>query len=491
MGHADEPVETVARRRRVVPERDGPAGPATAPVRPAGLAGLQSSAGNAAVCALLASRAPGYPGGPPTAQRDITGGDPLPKLDAIRTRRLEERIPDATAPDGTLITDALRNAGDDGFVGKLQGTYRDEERDESISIINEELTSGATFADAQAAAEKRAVEFDDPNADALGRERERLKGLNEKKWYLGNAYQFTSVFFGATRQASEVTANQPVVDARKMIADRSIAAGPITKEDRTSFAAVLKKLPMLKAMLASKTRQPAGATLSAWKGGGSLADSITEDTEGMASKDQVRADIDNGDFTTRVVEADRFIKTIVEPGLLADIPAPQVVVHTKYGEFGFFSPWSWKDKNRFRAFQSGTTVHVASDEATPIIVHETGHYLEKTLPPEVWSDIARLMQTRHLAKAGDATKALPSRGTKKEGGFAGSYPATGPYTSRAYSSGDTEVMALTLEHLKHPDKTVDLIEKDPVQAALILRAIRPGEYAAFDAVRPFDKYLPG
>jgi hypothetical protein len=165
----------------------------------------------------------------------------------------------------------------------------------------------------------------------------------------------------------------------------------------------------------------------------------------------------------------------------------------KYSDASLFNPRSWKDANTFRAFTSGTEVHLAQNEEKAIIVHEIGHYLEKNLPIEVWSDISKLILARDIQATGRpaaSTKAVGSRGDPEEGGFAGEYPATGPYTSRAYTTGDTEVMSRTVELLSRPADTVKMIDKDPVQTALILRGLRPEEYAEMTELRPFDKYLP-
>lgn len=467
------------------PALDGGTGlaPPRRPLDPRTLARLQATAGNAAVCSLLPRRPS------PVVQRDITGGDQLPNLKDILRQRLERRIPEPAQDDDKLLEDVRRNIVDGGFLAGLKGTYRDAERDAAVGFITEELKSAATVVGAEANATKLAKEHDATNLDDLAREKERLKTLGDKK-FLGNAAQFVSVFFNMSAAATRVTAMVPVEKARDEISTRTIDTTVITKRVKEAFAAALKTLPIVVTLLKSATRDPRQVdAMAGWKGGGSLQGSITEDTEGMATKDQVRADIDNGSFRARVEEADRFIKTVVEPGQLAAIIPPKVVVHTKYGGVGF-SPWSWSGSYRFRAFQNGDEVHVASDEETAIIVHETGHYLEKELPPVVWADIANLVQTRHLAKGG-GKKAVPSRGGKEEGGFAGDYPVTGPYTSRAYEGGDTEMMSMTLEYLKRPSDTLRMIEQDPVQTALILRAVRPSEYAGLDALRPFDTYLPG
>ena len=57
-------------------------------------------------------------------------------------------------------------------------------------------------------------------------------------------------------------------------------------------------------------------------------------------------------------------------------------------------------------------------------------------------------------------------------------PATGLYSARYYEGGSTEVMSMTMEYFSQPAKAQYLLDRDPVQAAIILRAIIPREFSA-------------
>jgi hypothetical protein len=286
--------------------------------------------------------------------------------------------------------------------------------------------------------------------------------------------------------------NKVAGDRLSDLKNRTIAK-PIDPQSKKQFTTALKQMDFIKLILSDRKRDP-GATekvkSAEWKDGGKLEDGHTIETANQPLKQQVRGDIDNGKLLARIQEADRFIRLLVEPEQLAAIKHPTIVMHTKWAETSVFSPTSWTSSNVYRANQGGTVVNIAQNEETWTIVHEVGHYLERELPPETWSDIRTLIQSRHAqAKPTDPTKAVGGRGTSSEGGFAGEYPATGKYTSRAYSTGDTEMLSLTIEYLKNPDKTLTMLEKDPVQAAIILRNLRPKDYAA-NVGATFDEFIP-
>jgi hypothetical protein len=256
------------------------------------------------------------------------------------------------------------------------------------------------------------------------------------------------------------------------------------EQQKSAFATALKQMPTVKNLLTTyKAGEMPSAGNAQWKNGGKLSDSITESKINDAKNEKgsvVRTNVDNGKFKRRTDQADEFIKAMVEPHLLATLDRPKVVVHLKYNS-------AFRKVNSFRAYQDGNEVHVAQDEDTPVIVHEVGHYLEDQLPSELWHDIRLLMEARHAAAGGGkkAAKGISS----SEGGYKGKYLDV--YMAKAYGGrGSTEVMSMTMEYLADPSRIKTLLDKDPQQAAIILRGIRPKEYAATDALRPFDKFLP-
>jgi hypothetical protein len=78
-----------------------------------------------------------------------------------------------------------------------------------------------------------------------------------------------------------------------------------------------------------------------------------------------------------------------------------------------------------------------------------------------------------------------------EGRYRGEYAATGKYTSSAYgNAGSTEATSMTLEFLSDPYRVKTMIEEDPQQTAIVLRGLRPKEYAQTPELRDFDHFLP-
>lgn len=270
---------------------------------------------------------------------------------------------------------------------------------------------------------------------------------------------------------------------------------PLTKSQKKAFAAALKSMPTIQYLLEKHKSKETPISIAQWANGGFLSDNITESTKNDKTPPtdgtvNPRTDIDNGKFKRRVDDADQYVRTLVEPHLLAEIPRPGIIVHLKY------SGGLHKSVNTFRAFQSGHEVNVAQDEGTPTIVHEVGHYLEDNLPSELWHDIHIMLRARHLASVQKSGKEYGKvghgeSGMRGEGRYRGDYAATGKYTSSAYGgAGSTEMTSMTMEFLADPDRVKTMIEQDPQQTAIILRGLRPREYAQTQALRAFDQYIP-
>jgi hypothetical protein len=51
-------------------------------------------------------------------------------------------------------------------------------------------------------------------------------------------------------------------------------------------------------------------------------------------------------------------------------------------------------------------------------------------------------------------------------------------------------MSMTVEYLANPKKLTDMVEKDPLQAAIVLRALQPAAYDHEGDLRQFDKFMP-
>jgi hypothetical protein len=85
------------------------------------------------------------------------------------------------------------------------------------------------------------------------------------------------------------------------------------------------------------------------------------------------------------------------------------------------------------------------------------------------------MSPKKRAKKGGKLAFLEKRGVQEIGRYRGHYPVTGRYTSRQ-SAGSTEVASMTIEYLGDPSKAKQMIDKDPVQAAIVLRRLMPNAF---------------
>jgi hypothetical protein len=53
------------------------------------------------------------------------------------------------------------------------------------------------------------------------------------------------------------------------------------------------------------------------------------------------------------------------------------------------------------------------------------------------------------------------------------------YAAKLYASGDTELLSMTVQFFSQPDTAILMIQRDPVLAATVLRAIRPDDFTNF------------
>jgi hypothetical protein len=272
----------------------------------------------------------------------------------------------------------------------------------------------------------------------------------------------------------------------------------LTPEQKKPFATALKAMPTVDYILKQGTeqaQQPAQGGRPAWKDGGSLVDNIKEVNDFWKLRkafnwvfDSKRGEkrLKSKTFRRKVQSVDAMMKAIIAPEILRRIPKPALYVHSSAAQT-FSAPWG------FRAWASGgKELHVAYNEAASVIAHEVGHVVEEYLPMEVWHDVHLLLGARHTAAGGGGAfaGATPIITSFTEGRYGGDY-VTGKYTSTAYKGGNAEVISMAMEFFSSPAKALELIDGDPLHAAIVLRGIKPGEYAATDSLRPYDQFLPG
>lgn len=446
-------------------------------------------------------------------QRDkLAPGKDLPKIEDMTKKRFEELLAGDIGQTykARQISEAKSNIEDRSFTLKI---FNDGVKimnrlsmkppvigdlEEIEQIIEAALDGASDVNDAQQKAytllerpdernRKKMVEdfFYNTMSYSIKKSKTDITATRGEKWYLDPMRYFEHIQDNPDLGSYLEPRNTVSVDSltKAFLDIRPDKMPALPNDQKAGFADALKQITPVRRLLTYKT---AVGSHSAWKGGGSLND-VNNITESEIGNEDVKGSIirkkwDDGTFAKRVGMADQFIKSMVEPQLLAQIPVPKIFVHLKHAG-GIFT----RKRNTFRAHQSGDEVHVAQDEETSVIVHEVGHYLEDNLPSELWHDIRLLLESR----AGGETKVERGGvGMREEGRYPGEYPATGKYTSSAYpDKGSTEVMSMTLEYLSDPKKIKKMIENDPQQAAIILRGIRPKEYAETKELRQFDDYL--
>jgi hypothetical protein len=257
----------------------------------------------------------------------------------------------------------------------------------------------------------------------------------------------------------------------------------ITKKERTDLSAALLQMPTVQFFLtknrsatATQTKDGVDLTVAAWKGGHNLMDDAYFADYDRATKKVVytseKIPTAHAQYA-KVVEANNLLKRMIDSSILSTLLPPRVYVV--------------RDK-KFRAYASGNQVHISTDDGQEILVHEASHYIEDNAPSEMWHDIHTMMRARHKARVDERLAKKPrdaeadllghgDTGMKKEGRYRGTYAATGMYTSSAYDgAASTEVTSMTTQFLAKPDTAKTLIEKDPIQAALILRHLKPEEF---------------
>jgi len=160
-----------------------------------------------------------------------------------------------------------------------------------------------------------------------------------------------------------------------------------------------------------------------------------------------------------------------------EVHPPRVVEPT-----GFFSFLKKQKLEKYRANARRAThaVSIAEGEQVATIVHEVGHQIEYHLPVECWRDIHALLRARDRAGGGlvPIYPDHPNAELRQEAARDCDMPATGLYSAKAYADGATEVMSMTMEYFCTPDKARDMIDRDPLQAAIILRMLQPTQFRA-------------
>lgn len=244
-----------------------------------------------------------------------------------------------------------------------------------------------------------------------------------------------------------------------------------------------------------------------WKNGGSILNNIQVVTKttrfliGTASRQDLEANgVKRNALEGRLREAEKFIKRLIEPQILGQLDPPQIQVTTRKSikadttvGMGIKLVAGYE-----RPEQGSGIVTIGYNEKPNLIAHEIGHYIEDNISNDLWHENQLLLRSRHAASGGGnrvGHNLLKGKkgGVPTESRYKGNYAATGEYTSRYYGAageGSTEITSLSFEFLSEPNKALQLITRDPLQAAIVLRQMRPLEYQNTGILRNFDQYLP-
>ena len=283
-----------------------------------------------------------------------------------------------------------------------------------------------------------------------------------------------------------MTQVETFIEERKNVQFEQVTVAP---GDIPRWAAAIKQMDAVKALLEPDSAPPVDDAVG-WRGGGSLGDKFdwVKDVRKKKIVGPLATYLDNKHASStkifgRLAEVDALMRRIVEPEMLGRVPVPTFHISTR-GAQTFTNPFG------LRASAARGEVNIAYNEDMPTIAHEVGHIVEEYLPMDDWADIHMLLSERHKA-AGGGTRAAKGENifTRNEGRYKGKY-VTSKYTSRAYSKDNAEVLSMWMQFMAKPEDALKLIDGDPQHAALILRTMRPADYAKTAALRPFDIYLP-
>jgi len=415
----------------------------------------------------------------------VDPGDPLPGLQELAKGRFAsfyEKDPVVMEEiNKRSVSDATKNLQDDAFMKDVLKKLKAAQSSQGNAV--------STDADLQAA-----VKAMTPIVQGAKPPVSSVKSACTKAVSGMTQIDVVNFFFYDTQEySSKQVTDQKAQAFLKGREDVEMPSQQLTGRQKRKFAAALKKMPTVKTLLKARTKKNVlDAATAAWKDSAKLSGNITESQLNSESPPTVgnntpRDQLDDGTFKKHVDEAEKYIKTFTDADLLKPLPPPKVVAHLKWS-----SGYGHDDADTFRAYQSGNEVHVAQDDATPVIVHEVGHYLENKLPHELWHDLHLMLRARAAGAGPDAEKAgAGDPGMETEGRYKGTYAATGGYTSSAYGGhGPTEMVSMTVEFLSDPSTVQKMINKDPQQAAIVLRGLKPKEYAETAVLREFDQFLP-
>jgi hypothetical protein len=237
----------------------------------------------------------------------------------------------------------------------------------------------------------------------------------------------------------------------------------------------LKSAPTMQTLLRGETSAPAEPLPNAlrrnllWHSDGSGTSAPFND----ARKPEVGRRID---------QAWALIQTMVEPerlkAALTAKESPSLIVHARGGYLGGLIGT--------RAYQDDVAneIHIAHNDPVDVIVHEFCHYLEVNLPLDALASTKHHLEDR--AQGNRDLSNIFGPVLTDEHMYSEGSSAFGRYGHKYYKEA-TEVLSMGGEYLSNPRTARQLIDNDPGLALMLLRVMRPQEYATvIDGILPKD-----
>ncbi|MBQ20003.1 MAG: hypothetical protein CMD31_04550 [Flavobacteriales bacterium] len=287
---------------------------------------------------------------------------------------------------------------------------------------------------------------------------------------------------------------------------QNAAFNELTNHNKILLSQLLQLMPVVQAMLDARQGHGLDApnVNPQWQNPAIL---VSQDN--LVSAEEAQAIQNPGHkMQVRIRTAMRKMNNLVDRQVLRHNGTPNMILHKDLNVLQVLMQKKLDNIMGFRAFanDSGNQVNVGLDEKIEVLMHEMGHLIENNLGTKEWLDIESLLHMRHNNAPGGnhlshvydtgimaqgVALLLPGQ-ARSEPAYKGNMPATGRYSAKYYDWGSTEVMSMTIEHFGSPQKALNLIQKDPLQAAIILRSLQPAQFQQYvvGAVPQVTNWLP-
>ncbi|MEU4835643.1 hypothetical protein [Streptosporangium sp. NPDC023615] len=304
----------------------------------------------------------------------------------------------------------------------------------------------------------------------------------ERQLYLNHA-DVPADLKGLIRNHAPGSLVDPLVEAADQALRAVNAPGDPTPGDKTALTQALEALPVVQAMYGDKLATGSGAQ------GGTLPNI----TATPACKAQKHFDKHVERFYKNAPTGMMIYAALVQPSRRPpEKHVSNIEVTEDTVEPGRFWLGTRVTQYRANAARVGNKVRLSVMDDIPTVVHEIGHQVEFYLPAIEWTRLHQIIRTRMTSPTlvniyPESKKIEPAFDVGAMPAFEAYYAkpteqrAGRYYPAKLYTSGDTELLSMTVQFFSRPDTATLMIRHDPVLAATVLRAIRPDDFANFPA----------